>query len=304
MVEVPCQHCGKITNKKPYQIKDNKKAFCNHKCSTEYNKKGNSFPCNFCNKLVHVMPSRMKPLDKIFCNQQCSSSKKLADNSIACHQCGNLTIKRPSDLKNKAHIFCSRKCLAEHQKISFFKDRIIIICEYCNKECEKPERFTKGSKGRFCSLECFHDSHHSIEKAEERFWKFVDKTDDCWLWTGGTYKFGHGNFKSHETKTGAHRFSWELHNGPIPDNLHVLHRCDVPSCIRPDHLFLGTRQDNARDMALKNRGGNSKWKIEDIKDMKLLDQNGSSRQHICDKYNISKSHLCAILSGNRRSHVD
>jgi len=94
-----------------------------------------------------------------------------------------------------------------------------------------------------------------LAPAEERFWRQVQKdVDGCWLWTGRPVQ-GYGRFRpsSRGTKIGAHRYSWELHVGPIPDGLDVCHRCDVPLCIRPDHLFLGTHADNMADMVAKGR---------------------------------------------------
>src|SRR5882672_8799966 len=93
----------------------------------------------------------------------------------------------------------------------------------------------------------------------ERFWSFVEKCPGCWLWTGGTAgKMHHGVFGVRDPEgkmrtTYAHRFSWEIHKGPIPSGMWVLHRCDVPRCVRPDHLFLGTQQDNMDDMIRKGR---------------------------------------------------
>lgn len=90
--------------------------------------------------------------------------------------------------------------------------------------------------------------------AEERFWRYVDKTDECWTWTGGRINGGYGCFSvDGETNVAAHRFSYQLHNGEIPAGLVVCHRCDNPPCVRPDHLFLGTQLDNVRDMFSKGR---------------------------------------------------
>ncbi len=87
---------------------------------------------------------------------------------------------------------------------------------------------------------------------EERFWKKVNKTNDCWLWTASNnYQYGTLNIKNKICK--AHRLSWELHYGKIPDELHVLHHCDIPLCVNPDHLFLGSHQDNMKDMIEKGR---------------------------------------------------
>lgn len=96
--------------------------------------------------------------------------------------------------------------------------------------------------------------------AGERFWRHVKKTDSCWVWTGYTNPFGYGEIRVGSTRDGsrrmkqAHRFSWELHYGPIPQDLFILHKCDNPPCVNPDHLFLGTQLDNMRDMIRKDRG--------------------------------------------------
>ncbi len=91
----------------------------------------------------------------------------------------------------------------------------------------------------------------------ERFWAKVAKSDGCWEWTGMRRPYGYGVIRTgargntHEDL--AHRLSWELHFGPIPDGLFVCHHCDNPPCVRPDHLFLGTPRDNTVDRDRKGR---------------------------------------------------
>src|SRR3989304_7134143 len=87
----------------------------------------------------------------------------------------------------------------------------------------------------------------------EDFWKHVDKSSDCWIWKGCTAQ-GYGFPRLHGNgHVRAHRLAWELTYGLIPQGKWVLHHCDNPPCVRPDHLFLGTVQDNMRDAALKGR---------------------------------------------------
>ncbi len=89
---------------------------------------------------------------------------------------------------------------------------------------------------------------------EQRFWPKVEKTGTCWVWQGATDSHGYGQI--HEEPRGhsqAHRVSWELAYGPIPEGLDVLHCCDNPPCVRPTHLFLGTQLDNNLDAINKGR---------------------------------------------------
>lgn len=91
----------------------------------------------------------------------------------------------------------------------------------------------------------------------ERFMSKVLKTDSCWLWQGSLNKYGYANF--YLKKNGksfiavGSRASWEHFNGPIPEGLCALHKCDVRNCVNPDHLFIGTKRDNWDDMIQKRR---------------------------------------------------
>lgn len=94
----------------------------------------------------------------------------------------------------------------------------------------------------------------------ERFERHIARCpmSGCWLWVGGLTTHGYGRMKVPGPRRGAHRVSWEIHRGPIPAGMHVLHRCDIPACVNPGHLFLGTQADNMRDMYAKGRAGSPK----------------------------------------------
>jgi DNA-binding CsgD family transcriptional regulator len=93
----------------------------------------------------------------------------------------------------------------------------------------------------------------------ERLFAKVNKTRTCWEWTGSVGQMGHGQIMADRNTSptrhllSTHRVSWEIHIGPIPDGLCVLHKCDNPRCVRPSHLFLGTKADNTADMLRKQR---------------------------------------------------
>lgn len=90
--------------------------------------------------------------------------------------------------------------------------------------------------------------------AEYRFWSKIEKTDSCWNWIDGAFSHnGYGYFTVNYRSVRAHRYSYELHFGNIPEGKHVLHECDNPACVNPSHLFLGDYESNQRDKFEKDR---------------------------------------------------
>lgn len=94
----------------------------------------------------------------------------------------------------------------------------------------------------------------------ERFWTKVRKTGGCWLWTASRDRWGYGMILGPKRRPRlAHRVAWELTFGAVPIGLLVLHHCDIPHCVNPSHLWLGTQRDNLADAKAKGRRPSHLW---------------------------------------------
>jgi hypothetical protein len=146
----------------------------------------------------------------------------------------------------------------------------------------------------------------------ERFWAKVRKGEGCWEWTASR-RGGYGQMQAGATgrTPGAHRISWELHFGEIPAGMCVCHRCDNRLCVRPDHLFLGTRDDNQKDMARKGRAASgprcsaSKLSGLQVECARTLAGRGVSQRAIAEALGVTQTNIGQIVRGvTWRSHVD
>lgn len=110
----------------------------------------------------------------------------------------------------------------------------------------------------------------------------------CHLWTACTHPGGYGSFKLAGQALKAHRVAYEIAHGPIPNGLHVLHRCDVRSCCNPDHLFLGTRADNMADMVAKGRQSR-KLTDSDVREIRArYAAGGISQEALAEAYGVGQ----------------
>jgi len=163
-------------------------------------------------------------------------------------------------------------------------------------------------EGKYCSLPCrIAASRNQIDD----FWSSVDRAhgaDACWLWVGKTFTYGYGIWWYQGRKVRAHRFSWELTHGPIPDGLQVCHNCpggDNRACCNPRHLFLGTAMDNAHDRDAKGRTrilsgsqhGNARFIEENVREIRRrFESRTSSVRELASEFGVSGSAIYSILS--------
>ncbi len=180
---------------------------------------------------------------------------------------------------------------------------------------------------RFCSRECMHAFKRSPENL---FWRNVRKTDGCWIWTSRLDEDGYGTFATypgpctrehrHTKVIKAHRYSWELQNGPIPVGLCVCHTCDVNyaigdifyrKCVRPDHLFLASNVENTADKMAKGRHrfhigeqcSNAKLSNEQVRQIRGLMQILVSHEVIAQHFGVSRSAISMIAGHRTWRHV-
>jgi hypothetical protein len=144
----------------------------------------------------------------------------------------------------------------------------------------------------------------------------VPELGPCWQWTKSVQVSGYGQFTMDNKLIRAHRFAWLLFNGPVPDGILVCHKCDNPPCCNPEHLFLGTHADNARDKVLKGRAKSggvcgercnfAKVTVDAVIDIRrtLVRGNKGNTRMLADKYGIAMCTVRQIASGYNWKHIE
>lgn len=177
------------------------------------------------------------------------------------------------------------------------------VCPVCLKEVEWP----RPNRPRlYCSTSCARKD--KTRPLEEKFWKHVEKTDTCWLFTGPGDRYGHIWDNGHIRQ--AHRISYEMHIGPIPDGMKVCHQCDVMRCVNPDHLFLGTHADNMSDRNDKGRQckgeryPHAKLNETDVRAIRAsYAARDATTKELAARYNVSLSLIGHVIARRNWKHV-
>lgn len=213
-----------------------------------------------------------------------------------------------------------------------------INTEPLTRRCERCGKTYKTRKGciakairrgyslpRFCSRACYHSGKTQLPDIckpvplEERFWKYVAKTDGCWLWTGGVFWSGYGRTTVKGKHMLAHRAAYLLTHSSVPEDMMVCHDCDkfyppgditYRRCVRPDHLFLGTGKDNQQDMTRKGRGrigekaGSAKLTEAQVVEIRRRYKvGGISQEKLGKEYGVNQTLIGFIVRGVTWKHL-
>lgn len=181
-------------------------------------------------------------------------------------------------------------------------DKVIYARGLCHMHYQRDRRYGNPLAG---------EKNHA--SPEERFWRFVEKHEGCWKWTGNKAS-GYGRLAVGAKSDGyflAHRFSWELHNKQkIPEGMVVMHKCDNPECTNPEHLSIGTLKENTKDMISKGRkktvvsiGVSNGQSLLDEEKVKFIRQSNLSHAEVGRILNVSASCVRNVRIGRTWTHI-
>lgn len=175
-------------------------------------------------------------------------------------------------------------------------------CAGCDKQLSR--RWPpKPHQRSFCSRSCYTQTQKG---SLTKFLKLIIKTKTCWFYRDTKHPERQRNLTIQYKSIRVHRVSWEIHNGPIPKGMCVCHRCDVPACVNPQHLFLGTQTDNLVDMRNKNRDSHgekhkySKLTADQVQQIRELASKGKLQCVLAKQFKVSQQHISDIINQKKR----
>ncbi len=187
------------------------------------------------------------------------------------------------------------------------RKRLSAMCATCGALFERVVSQMKTA--RYCSQGCFYKGKSIFWM--ERFSAMMRKTDGCWEWTGCRTPAGYGKVTICKKSELAHRVSFKIHIGVIPDGIRVLHKCDNPPCCNPDHLFLGTAKDNTADMYKKGRSHTQRGKSynpsklteDDVREIRANASYGVKQSELARRFSVHQSIISRTVNNHNWRHV-
>ncbi len=186
------------------------------------------------------------------------------------------------------------------------------ICLICQKRFTRPMKVSNYNWSRrvTCSHKCRliklkGQGELGLRDAFDRY-ADVGGPSDCWEWTGTITSDGYGRAQCAKEKWSAHRLSYHIFRGPIPNGLFICHTCDNKKCVNPSHLYAGTAQDNSNDAVergLQPRGIDMHNSVLTPKDVREIRCSEKSSRALAKQFSVSQATIMKVLTGRTWGHV-
>ncbi len=180
-------------------------------------------------------------------------------------------------------------------------------CTQCSKQFLTSKSIINWTGAKFCSLSCSISNRNSklVVCPQKLFWSNVDKLkeDECWIYKKCISTHGYARMQIKGKFIFAHRFSYELHHGKIPEGMFVCHKCDNPPCVNPGHFFLGGNMENSLDKVSKNRQSKGEshgmhvLNESDVIQIKKMLKQGMTGYQIAKIFDVHHQTIYSIKSG-------
>lgn len=257
--------------------------------------------CRICGAAFARPPSLVGP----YCSRRCASDAKQTAVARPCLHCGHAFMARPSALASGGGKYCSPPCFRQRNG-----SYVWFACLHCGTRFERKPSYARHGWGQYCSRACKDEAKTVRTATAAWFWRRVERSDGCWVWQGATAADGYGCLIRAGRSLLAHRYSYALTFGPIPDGLFVCHHCDNRPCVRPEHLYLGTVQDNSRDAVERGRlprgeaHRNARLTEQIIREIRARHAGGTATTNaLAREYGLYSGHVSDILHRRLWKHV-
>lgn len=179
-------------------------------------------------------------------------------------------------------------------------------CEVCGKPAASRKHAFYGVYFERRCVDCRREGKGKLTP-ESRFWAKAVRSEGCWGWNGHKDSGGYALIGIRTSRNAqASRFSWELHNGPIPPGMYVCHKCDNPECTNPEHLFLGSHADNMADMKAKRRATygekSGRAVLTEAAVIEIRNGPGSNKEK-AERFGVSTHTIQAVRSRKIWTHI-